>query len=187
MPTWLSWIDIVYIGVGLLFAWGGYQKGFSKQIAHILTFLMSGLFLFFAYPPLYDSLHKKFPDFNGAYLIWILFITLLLLSFLIFKLFTLWLSGKVKATLSERDDHIYGCSLGLIRGLLFGLLAMILLVILDPARTYEPFSKKSYMGKFVCKKVIPKIQPRLNRDAFKSDIRRLQNRMLSQPDAGIID
>ena len=47
MPDWLSFTDISFAVVVLLFAWGGFQKGFAGQVAHILTALIFGALLFF--------------------------------------------------------------------------------------------------------------------------------------------
>lgn len=162
IPIWLSWVDVGFVVVVVLFAWGGFQKGFAAQLAHVLTFLATGMLLFFAYPFLFTYFGGIFRNLEEAYLMWMLLITLFVLGIALFILFSKLLAGLVKMQMSDLADTGWGCFFGLFRGLLIGLTGMILLVMLDRSGlTYDRFRMKSQVGKVVCYHIVPNIQPRL--------------------------
>src|SRR5210317_1014536 len=104
IPEWLSFIDVAFLGAALLFAWGGFQKGFAAQIAHILTCLIMGVFLFFAYPAIYNFLSGIFRNLEEAYLMWLLLVCLAALTFGVFILTSKMLASMLKAQISKNSD-----------------------------------------------------------------------------------
>ncbi|MCK5676786.1 MAG: CvpA family protein [Verrucomicrobia bacterium] len=187
MPDWLSLVDVGFVAVALLFAWSGFQKGFAGQVAHILTFVIMGGVLFFAYPAIFSYFDRMFRSVDEIYLMWLILGGIVVLAILIFLLFCKILANLLKAQITEGADGAYGLVLGLIRGLLAGLFAMIFLVMLDSSgRVYDKFSSKSYSGKFVCRELVPRIQPRLA-PALERNIQQIKNKLLEQEEGGKLE
>jgi len=187
LPDWLSFVDVAFVGVALLFAWGGSQKGFAAQVAHILTFLIMGGFLFFAYPAIYGYLSGIFRNLEEAYLMWLLLVGLAVLGFGVFVLSCKMLVSLLKAQISDRSDHFYGFMLGFIRGALVALFAMIFIVMLGPPRFYDNFRMKSYVGKVVCYNLVPRVQPHLNRATLEDKVNQWKQKLLEQEEAGTLE
>ena len=187
MPYWFSFVDVAFLGVALLFAWGGWQKGFAGQVAHILTCLAMGGFLFFAYPAVYSRLTGIFRNLEEAYLMWLLLVFLAAMTFGVFVLSSKMLVSMLKTQISGRSDHIYGFMLGFIRGTLVALLAMIFIVMLGPPRFYDNFRMKSYIGRQVCYRLVPRIQPHLNRATFEGKVQSWKQRLLEKEEAGQLE
>jgi len=187
IPDWLSFVDVAFLGVALLFAWGGSQKGFAAQVAHILTFLIMGGFLFFAYPAIYSYLAGIFRNLDEAYLMWLLLVCLVALAFGVFVLSCKLLASLLKAQISERSDHVYGFMLGFVRGALVALFAMIFIVMLGPPRFYDTFRMKSYIGKQVCYNLVPRVQPHLNRGTLEGKVNQWKQKLLEQEQAGELE
>ena len=187
MPDWFSFVDMVFLGVALLFAWGGSQKGFAGQMAHILTCLVMGGFLFFAYPAIYSYLSRVFSNLEEAYLMWLLLIGLAALTFGVFVLSSKMLASLLKTQISDRSDHVYGFMFGFIRGALVALFAMIFIVMLGPPRFYDSFRVKSYVGQQVCYNLVPRVQPHLNRATLEEKVKGWKQKLLEQQEAGVIE
>lgn len=159
-------IDVGLIIIALLFGAGGFQKGFAQQVAHVATLLILGGILFTLYPVLYHFITDLFHQVDETYLVWtllgVVLIVMLLLYFGIGKL----LARLLKSQLSERSDKSLGFTLGFTRGALYGLLGMITLVLIGLPNVHDTLNERSYLGKWVCRDLIPRIQPHFTRDAF---------------------
>ncbi len=177
MPGWLSFIDVAFVIVVVLFAWGGFQKGFAGQIAHIATALVLGGLLFFAYPHVLGFLGRVFRSIDETYLMWVLVIGLLVLSVFVFILMSKLFASLLKAHLSERSDHVYGLILGTIRGALTALLFMIILMMLGSPRIEDAFRDKSYTGTFVARELVPRIRPHVSRRVWTENEEKIKNRI----------
>lgn len=187
IPNWLSFIDVAFVLTVLLFAWGGFQKGFASQVSHILTFLMLGVMLFFAYPYVYSFLGRIFRSIDEAIIMWLLMAGLVVFSTVCFILFSKLLAKMLKAQLSDRTDEVFGLILGAIRGTLAALLFMIFIVMLGPQRIEDNFRIKSYAGIFVVHQLVPRIRPRLTRPVVEEKTREWKNKLLEQKDAGVLE
>lgn len=186
IPEWLSLIDLTVLAAVLLFAFGGLHKGFAGQIAHILTFLITGLILFFAYPFIYTELTDLFYRLNERALMWIILIGLVILTMGIFLLISVLLSKIIKSKIPHRADQFFGLILGAIRGMLLALLVMIFFILLGPSSFHQRFQEKSKTGTFVCKKMIPTIQPHIPSSAMDR-VDNIKQRLMEQEEAGNID
>jgi uncharacterized membrane protein required for colicin V production len=187
MPDWLSLVDVAFVGVALLFAWGGYQKGFAGQVAHITTFVIMGGFLFFAYPVIFNYFDRVFRSLNETYLMWLILTGVLVLAILVYLVSSKLLANLLKAQISAGSDNAYGLMLGLVRGLLIGLFAMIFLVMLDGSgKMYDRFRMKSQVGKLVCYELVPRIQPRLT-PMLEDNVRKLKNKLLEREEGGVLE
>ena len=186
IPAWLSFIDMAFVGVALFFAFGGYQRGFAGQVAHVAALVIMGVTLFFAYPALFRYFGRVIREANETYLMWLIMVGLAVGVFILFVVISKMLARLLKTQFSERADKIYGFSLGFLRGALVALLAMILLVMLGPSRIYDDFRMKSRMGQLVCYEMVPRIQPHFSRDSVESKVQGLKNRLLERKDGGFI-
>lgn len=185
IPAWLSLIDVAYVAVALLFALGGLQKGFASQVAHIITFVALGVFLFFAYPSIYTYLGRLFRNLNEIYMMWLILAGLAVLTVVFFIYLSKLLANLLKMQISDRTDRIYGFSLGFIRGALMALFAMLFLVILGSEKFYTVLSEKSHVGRLVCYEMAPRIQPHLNKDSVGDGFDRMREALIYQEEAGL--
>ncbi|HEY5653680.1 MAG TPA: CvpA family protein [Pontiella sp.] len=184
MPYWLSWVDIVFAGAVLLFAWRGSQNGFAAQVAHILTFIAMGICLFFAYPFLFNYLGRVFRDVQDSYWVWLLLAGTVAVAIGVFKLMARLLAKWLEREISATADCIWGFILGLSRGALFCMIIMIFSVLMDGSHTtYESFRAKSYVGKTVCNDLIPHIQPRLSKAVLGEKVQSVRDRMRGERDS----
>jgi|GEM_PF-3512138 len=188
IPNWLSLIDVLFLTIALLFAWGGSQKGFAEQISHIVTFIFMGLLLFFAYPSIFRYLGRIFRSVEPTYLMWLLLVGVVGAAVLMFILMSKLLAGMMKTQISDTSDMAWGFVLGFIRGALAGVFLMVFLVMLDASgRTYDKMRMKSYVGKLVCYEMVPRIQPHLSRAVLEEKANALRNKLLEQEDAGVFE
>ncbi|QBG48358.1 CvpA family protein [Verrucomicrobia bacterium S94] len=184
LPDWLSLIDAAYVLIVGLFAWNGLQKGFSAQVAHVITFIAVGALLFFAYPYCFAYFGRIFRNLEETYLMWILLCLLLLAAVGIFVLLSKILAAVLKANASETADAAWGAVLGLVHGAMFGLIALIVLVMIDrTGAAYDKLRIKSYVGKTVCYKLVPRVQPRLTA-LYENKIREWKAELLRREEAG---
>lgn len=187
IPDWLSLVDVAFVAVALLFALGGFQKGFAGQVAHIITFVAVGIFLFFAYPAVFSYLGRLFRNLNETYMMWLILAGLAVLSILFFMLVSKLLANVLKTQISERSDRAYGFTLGLIRGALLALFAMVFLVILGPPKFYDDFRMKSRVGKLVCYEMVPRIQPHMTKAVLEDRVNKLREALIYQEEAGVVE
>ena len=187
IPEWLSLIDVAFVAVALLFALGGVQRGFASQIAHIITFVALGIFLFFAYPAIFSFIGQLFRKMNEVYMMWLILTGLVLLAIVFFIFTSKLLSNILKMQISDRSDRIYGFIFGLIRGALATLFAMVFLVILGSEQIYDVFSEKSQVGQLVCFEMVPRIQPHVNKDSMGDSFDRMREALIERDEAGLPD
>jgi len=183
IPEWLSFIDITIVVVVLFSALGGLQKGFSGQMAQVTTFVLFGLFLFFAYPTIYNHMTDLFQGLDKIYIMWLVLAGLLLLCILFFILLNKLFATILKTQVSERSDRTYGFTLGLIRGVLFAIIGMILLMILGPSNLSDTLTAKSQVGRFVDQELVPHVQPHLNKETFGEDLEKMRSSLFPQKEA----
>ncbi|VGO17359.1 hypothetical protein PDESU_05955 [Pontiella desulfatans] len=187
MPEWLSLIDVAFVAVAVFFAWSGFQKGFAAQVAHILSFLIMGGFLFFAYPTIFSYYRRLFRSVEETYLMWLILAGMAVLAIFAFVVFSRVLAKMLKAQSSEIADGVYGFFLGLVRGLLTALVVLILLVMVDTTgRVSGRIGVKSFIGQFVCQTLVPRIQPRLA-PVLEENIQLIKKKLLEQEEAGQLE
>jgi uncharacterized membrane protein required for colicin V production len=187
IPEWLSFIDIAFVAVALLFGLGGVQRGFASQVAHIITFLAMGAFLLYAYPAIFDLFGRLFRDVNEVYMMWLLLAGLVLLTVVFFIFVSKLLANILKMQISDRSDRVYGFLFGFVRGALTALLVMVFLVILGSENIYNVFSEKSRIGQFVCYEMVPRIQPHVNKSTVEDGFDRMREALIHQEEAGLPD
>ena len=183
LPEWFSFIDAAFIIAVLLFAWGGFQKGFAAQIAYILTFLCLGVLMFFAYL----LLGRTFRSIDQTVIMGFLIVVLVAIAVGIFIFFSKMLANLLKKQFSEGSDHAFGLMLGTVRGILTALLVMVFLVMLGPQRIEDAFCEKSYTGRFVSREMVMRIRPRLSRPLVEEKTREWRDWLLGQEEAGELE
>ena len=187
VPEWLSLIDVAFVAMALLFALGGFQNGFASQVAHVITFVALSIFLFFAYPSIFSYLGRLFRDLNETYIMWLILTGLAVLTIVFFVYVSKLLANVLKMQISNRSDHVYGFTLGFIRGVLVTLTIMVFLVLLGSSKFYETFSMKSKAGKLVCYELVPRIQPHLTPAVMEDRIDQLREALIYQEEGGLLE
>ena len=184
IPEWLSFIDVAFVAVALFSAIGGLQKGFAGQVAQVATFVLFGVFLFFAYPGIYSHVAALFQDLDKTYVVWLVLAGLVLLCVFFFIFSSKLLATMLKTQISVRSDRSYGFALGLVRGVLLALFALILLVILGPGGLSDTLCAKSQVGRLVCRELVPRVQPHLNKKTLSEDFEKMRGSLFQQKEAG---
>ena len=187
MPEWLSLIDVAVAVIIFLFAWGGSQKGFAAQMSHVITFIIFAILLFFGYPFATEFFSRIFRNLHELYLTWLLVAACIALTVLAFRLVSRLLAHIMKPEDSEASDKVGGFFFGAIRGVLTVLLAMTLMVILGTERLYQTFNAKSRVGQLVCRELVPRVHPHVNRGVVGEKVDRVRNKMLQREEAGKLE
>ena len=187
IPEWLSLIDVAVVAMALLVALGGLQKGFASQVAHIITFAAMGAFLFLAYPHIYNTMGRLFRSLDERSTIWLLLAGVVVLAVIFFVLVNKLLANILKMQISDKTDRVYGFILGFIRGGLAVLILMVFMVILGSEHIYTVLSEKSQVGRFVCRDLVPRIQPHISKKSGESGFDRMREALIKQNDAGVIE
>ena len=185
LPYSISLIDVIAACVVLLFAWAGCQKGFAGQVAPVLTLAVFGGVLFYAYPHIFSYFEDLFHKMSDAYVMWAILAVVGILMAGLFILFNKVFVKILKAQVTERTDSVYGFMLGLIRGVLFTLLAFVLIVMVGPRDYHEQLTERSHVGRLVCQRLVPHIQPHMTKSEVVRNIDRLRNTLLEQDDPTI--
>jgi len=187
IPVWFSWLDAAVAGVALLFAWGGWKRGFAGQVAHTLAVLFMGAMLYFAFPYLLDFLGKLFRNIDETYLMWMILLGLVVAAFVLFLALSKAMAHLLKAQVSEGSDRLCGFVLGLLRGALAALLVLLLLALAGPPRVCDTLRAKSQTGRFVCRELVPRIQPRVGRASIEEKVRLLREKLHDREEAGRLE
>ena len=183
MHTWLNWVDIIGFLIVLFSSMGGYQSGFAKIVAQLVSFITFVFCLFFVYPPLHEYVREVYSWLGESYLVWALLLSIVLFSYLLFSLSTRLLIHLLKRQVSERTDRIYGATLGFCRGILLLFSVLVFLAMVGPKNLRKLMKEDSHMGRFVIMKAVPYIQPYLSEETIGDEIRKLQDRLMVRPDA----
>ncbi len=184
IPEWLNLIDVLFVVVVLLVGMGGFQRGFAVQIAHLALIGLLGIALFFFYPPLFSYFGQIFRNLNESYLAWMILGGFAVLGLLFFFGVRVLLAKMLKTKISEKRDQVYGLLLGLLRGVFGSLLALVLLVTFVSGSFYEQVSKDSYVGKFVCNELSPRIHRTLDASPLGEKVESMRGVLMEQEDGG---
>jgi len=183
----ISLIDVIAVCMVLLFAWAGCQKGFAAQMAPVLTLAVFGGTLFYAYPHMFRYFEDLFHKMSDAYVMWGILVVLAVLMAGLFIVSSRLFAKIIRARVTSRTDRFCGFLLGLMRGVLFTLLGLVLVVMVGPRDYHEQLTEKSHVGRLVCQRLVPHIQPHLTAPEVERNIDRLRSKLLEQDDpaAGI--
>lgn len=180
MNEWLNVIDLSIALIILLFTVGGYQKGFASQIAFLVTSAFAAITLFFAYPLLYNWLGDLYHRMEHVQVMWILLFVLFLLAVLLFAGINKLLAKLAESQLSSSFDQIVGGLFGFIKITLFAGVILTLAAMISPHTLAPPMSQNSKVGKWICYKVVPKVQPRFDNSSIAEHARNVRGKMRSR-------
>lgn len=180
IPEWLSLIDVAFLVVAFLFGLSGFQKGFAGQVAHVITFLVLGVALFFGYRSIMGYFRRLLQDLPETYITWLAIAGLVVLAIVFFILVSKLLANVLKTQISNQSDCGYGFILGFVRGALVALFVMVFLVILGPAEFQETLCFKSQAGRLVCNELVPCIRPHVTPAAREEYIDALHEALIHQ-------
>ncbi|MCF7848218.1 MAG: CvpA family protein [Kiritimatiellales bacterium] len=173
-------IDMIAGVLVLLFAVFGCRKGLSGEIAHIVALLALAAGLFFIYPHVYHFIYTRLDQVSPHLLMWLLLMLLVVLAFFCLGMVTRLLAGMLKAQFSAGADKFFGFVFGFVRGTFLVAIVMIFMGILGPPRLYDMLSGQSVAGRFVCYKLIPRVQPHFDRLNVKDKVNEMRGKLKAE-------
>jgi uncharacterized membrane protein required for colicin V production len=183
----MSYVDAILMVVCLLFALGGFQKGFAGQIAQLTTFVCAMIGLFFFYPFLFSLARDSFTRVDDTYLMWVLLAVFLLVALIIYIGVTRLMAMAIKSQITESSDRALGMLLGMFRGIFIIVFVMMFSVMLGPVRCYEEVRGRSGIGRFVCDEMVPRVQPHMTRANFRAKLLRVRSGLRNTKEHGFFD
>lgn len=184
MHTSFSYIDAILMVICLLFALGGFQKGFTAQISQLITFIFSAIGLFVVYPFLFSLAQDSFKYVSDTYIMWILLAIFLVVGLIIHIAVSKILMMSHPSQYTERTDRAVGMLFGMFRGVFIVFFLLIFVVMLAPAQSYKIMHDKSGIGRVVCDELIPQIQPHMTPANFNEKIRRARTKLRNNKEGG---
>lgn len=168
-------IDGVIVATIFAVAVLGWYKGFSGELAHIITLTGLTAGLFFVYPHVYNFFYDLFDAASPTLLMWGLIVLLLVVAFFCFGFISRGMTHVLKAHFGEKTDKFLGFFFGIVRGFLLALIGLILAGMLGPPRMHDMLTTRSHAGRFVCYELVPVVQPHLDRINISDKIRSLRS------------
>ena len=160
-PEMLYTIDILFVAFVLLFGVIGLLRGFSGELASLLTlFVLLGA-LCFSYPSLTQIAAENWGTLSPEAIQALVLLVLLLGSAILFFLMHLLFRQMFKERMGMVFHRVAGGFVGLLRGGLIALCMMTGLSILPSEALYARLSEKSVIGGWVCHTLTPWVHPRL--------------------------
>jgi len=169
-PVSIYIIDIFFVLMALLASVQGARRGFSGELARIITlvvFLVGGLFF---YPLLVKSILLLYgehvdaaePSLTMRIMVHApLLLMLLAGGFFFFVLLRTMLKRIMTAQFGEANDKTFGFLTGLVRGVLLGLAVLTALSMVSSDYLHTQLNEHSYTGRLVCHHITSYVQPRL--------------------------
>jgi len=160
-PDVLYTIDILFVAFALLFGVIGLLRGFSAELASLLTlFVLLGTLCFY-FPALTQLAAKTWNTLPAAALQGVVLFALVLLSVILFFLMHWLFRQMVKERMGMVFHRIAGGFAGLLRGGLLALCFMAGLSLLPNEALHIRLSEQSLVGGWVCSRFTPWLYPRL--------------------------
>ncbi|MAI20759.1 MAG: hypothetical protein CMF28_06000 [Kiritimatiellaceae bacterium] len=185
----MEW-SVLDVGVGvlaLLFGIFGLREGFARQLATLITFVLTMVALYVAYPILLEYLAGNFPEWSVGTVTGLGLLALALLSIGLFVLLKQVLASAMLANLSDGTDKGMGFVLGLLRG---GVLAVLLLSVVAQLGSEGVRSRMqdgSWVGRWVCDRVAPLAAEYVNRERLGEQMDALRDRVELPMPAEVIE
>ncbi len=185
----MEW-SVLDVGVGvlaLLFGIFGLREGFARQLATLITFVLTMVALYVAYPVLLEYLAGNFPEWSVATVTGVGLVALALLSIGLFVLLKQVLASAMLANLSDGTDKGMGFVLGLLRG---GVLAVLLLSVVAQLGSEDirmRMRDTSWVGRWVCDRVAPMAAEYVNRERLGEQVDALRDRVELPMPAEVIE
>jgi len=160
-PDWLYTIDILFFAFVFFSAVRGFRRGLSGELAHILTVIIMLSVVCFLYPFLLQAAARIWSYVPAAAVQTALIIVMGLMAVLLFCTVRAMFKQLFKARMDAAGDHMAGCGIGALRGVMIGAVIISALSMLPSERLHQTLSEKSVVGGWVCNTLTPWLYPRL--------------------------
>lgn len=137
MPTFLSQIDQIFVGIILIFGVIGVIRGFLKELTSIFNWVMTCYLTSIMKPFILEYLNIKIPFFGDIIVNFVLFVILIIVVSLISSLFISFFKDYVKGEVNSILGLIFGC----LKGYLIVLLILSFRNILYKGKNNNEFSE----------------------------------------------
>ena len=182
-----SVLDIVVSVLALLFGIFGLREGFARQLATLITFVLTMVALYVAYPVLLEYLANHFPDWSIVKVTALGLLALTLLSIGLFVLLKQLLASAMLTNLSDGTDKSLGFLFGFLRGAVLAILVLSLVAQLGSASIRSELQDRSLVGRWVCEQVAPMASEYVNRERLEEQMDALRDRVELPTPAEVIE
>lgn len=173
----ISILDLILGIILLFFGFLGFKKGFAKQLSTLLTFLLTVLAIYYAYPIFLKYLASTFVELSKAATLAIGLSALALLSIGLFVILNQILSTGIASNISDNSNKGLGFLLGLIRGSLLLIIIFTIAMHINEKAVHKGITKKSVAGKWFGKSFYKDIKKHLDRKNIEQGINILNERV----------
>jgi len=160
-PETFYTVDILFLIGVVLFGVVGLIRGFSGELARILSLSFLLLSFCFFYPPLTQMAVQKWDVIPAGLIQVVVALIFFFAGMAVFLLLRVLFKRILKEVFSWLADKVIGTLSGLVFGMLVGLSVMSLLTMVPSENLYRVLSEKSMVGGWVCESLTPWLHPRL--------------------------
>ncbi|MFL2860538.1 MAG: CvpA family protein [Pontiellaceae bacterium] len=182
-----SGLDIGASVVALLFGVFGLREGFARQLATLITFVLTMVALYVAYPVLLEYLANHFPDWSIAKVTALGLLALALLSIGLFVLLKQLLASAMLTNISDGTDKGLGFLFGFLRGSVLAILLLSLVAQLGSELIRSELQDRSLVGRWVCERIAPMATEYVNRERVEEQMDALRDRVKLPTPAEVIE
>ncbi|HBO87288.1 MAG TPA: hypothetical protein DD620_00870 [Verrucomicrobia bacterium] len=182
-----SGLDIGVSVVALLFGVFGLREGFARQLATLITFVLTMVALYVAYPVLLEYLANHFPDWSIAKVTALGLLALALLSIGLFVLLKQLLASAMLTNISDGTDKGLGFLFGFLRGSVLAILLLSLVAQLGSELIRSELQDRSLVGRWVCERIAPMATEYVNRERVEEQMDALRDRVKLPTPAEVIE
>jgi uncharacterized membrane protein required for colicin V production len=182
-----SGLDIGVSVLALLFGLFGLREGFARQLATLITFVLTMVALYVAYPVLLEYLANHFPNWSLLKVTALGLLTLALLSIGLFVLLKQLLASAMLTNLSDGTDKGLGFLFGFLRGMILAILLLSLVTQLGSESIRSELRERSLVGRWVCDHIAPVASEYVNRQQLEKQMDVLRDRVELPTPAEVIE
>lgn len=173
----ISILDLILGIILLLFGFLGFKKGFAKQLSTLLTFFITVLAIYYAYPIFLKYLAATFVELSKTATLAIGLTTLALLSIGLFVIINQILSTGIASNISDNFNKGLGFILGLLRGSLLIIIIFTIAMHINEKAIYKGITSKSVAGKWFGDSFYKDIKKHLGKKNIEQGINILNERV----------
>ena len=173
----LSILDIGVTVLAVIFGIFGLREGFARQLATLVTFFLTMIALYVAYPILLEYLANQFTDWSVVKVTALGLLALALLSIGLFVLLKQLLASAMLANFSDGTNKGIGFIFGFLRGALIAVLILSMIAQFAGKSVRNEMRHNSYIGKWVCDRIAPMASEYVNREKLGEQMDALRDRV----------
>lgn len=161
MPETIYAIDIIFAVFVLLITFNGMRRGFSGELANVLTLglLVGGIY--FYYGDLLELASHHYPELNSLALQAIVYGALIAATVLVYTVLSFVLGKVMAQVVGPVIDKLLGCCFGFVSGVVMGMLILAGITLIPNQPINDYIYENSYSGRWVSDQFIPWIEPHL--------------------------